>query len=58
MYKFNWDSARVFYVRPAVKLCVNFFYANNFTLKALDKKTSPKKIMASVDFLRTAWIGG
>jgi hypothetical protein len=42
MYKFNWDSARVFYVRPAVKLCVNFFYANNFTLKALDKKPHRK----------------
>jgi hypothetical protein len=31
----NPDSARVFYPCTAVKLCVNF-YANDFTLKALD----------------------
>ena len=36
MYKFKPGSVRVFYARHCRQTACEFFYANDFTLKALD----------------------
>ena len=42
MYKFNWDSARVFYVRPCRQTACEFFMLTILLLKALDENLTEK----------------